>query len=71
MRVSCELLPNVREVLTGLNAGTALALANGDSTLTVTSNGAFAFPQTVADSSAYDLQIRPQRFGGTCTVAKG
>lgn len=71
VRVNCDFAPNVRGIVTGLNAGTALTLANGDSTLVVTSNGAFAFPATVADGTAYDVRVKTQPFGGTCTVAKG
>lgn len=71
VRVSCTFASNVRGVVTGLVAGTALTLADGDSTLVVTSNGAFAFPRAVADGTAYDVRVRTQPFGGTCTVTNG
>jgi hypothetical protein len=71
VRVSCAFAPNVRGVVTGLVAGTALTLANGDSTLVVTTNGAFAFPQAVADGTAYDVRVRTQPFSGTCAVTNG
>lgn len=56
--------------LSGLNSGT-LVLANGTQSLTLTGNGAFAFPILVATGSLYAVTISAQPTGLTCTVANG
>lgn len=56
--------------LSGLNSG-ILVLANGPQSLSLTSNGAFAFPNPVSTGSAYAVTVAIQPAGLTCTVANG
>jgi hypothetical protein len=71
VRVACEFTPGLRGIVTGLAPGTALTLANGSATLVVAESGAFAFAGTVADGTAYDVQVRTQPAGAFCRVSNG
>jgi len=73
--VTCGSGVTVGGTISGLSAGDTLALAdNGGSTLFVTSNGAFAFPTTLATGASYDVTIVSNPaipVNETCTVTKG
>lgn len=71
VRVRCEFTPSLRGVVTGLPDGTALRLVNGSVELVVAADGAFAFPGTLADGTAYAVRVRAQPAGATCTVTNG
>lgn len=56
--------------VSGLNAGEQVTLEdNGDNSLTVTANGAFAFESPVAQGGSYLITVATQPVGETCTVA--
>lgn len=69
--VSCAFAAVLRGSVSGLLAGTALTLSNGSDQLTVGANGPFAFTQTLADGTAYDLRVSVQPAVGTCVVPDG
>lgn len=53
--------------------GSGLVLKNGSTTLPLSGNGAFAFPGTLPDGTAYDVSVdtQPTNPAQTCTVANG
>ncbi len=61
----------VSGTVSGLNAGVSLALQNnGADTITVTSNGAFAFPTKIASLGAFRVTVLTQPVGQICTVSR-
>jgi len=69
--VSCAFSASLRGTVSGLQAGMAVRLANGSSRLAVVGDGPFAFAETLADGTAYDVQVQQQPFGATCVVQNG
>ena len=55
--------------LSGLNG--TVVLKNGTQEVTVTSNGTFAFPQTLLSGTAYDVQVKTPPAIQDCTVTRG
>ncbi|HEX3849123.1 MAG TPA: hypothetical protein VHV81_17210 [Steroidobacteraceae bacterium] len=49
-------------------AGSLVLQVDGGAPLTITANGAFAFPTPVADESAFAVKIRTQPANQTCTL---
>ncbi|MBC3860902.1 hypothetical protein H8K32_02225 [Undibacterium jejuense] len=65
-------LPNNNIVfgnLTGLPAGKQVVLTNAQDTLTLTVNGAFAFPTAVPIGGSYLVSLKSQSPGLNCTTA--
>ena len=61
----------VSGTLSGLNAGASLALQNNSAdTITVTSNGTFAFPTKIASLGAFSVSVLAQPIGQICTVTR-
>jgi hypothetical protein len=56
--------------LTGLS-GTIVLVNNGGDDLTLTENGSFTFATAVAQGAAYDVAVKTQPAGQTCSVASG
>lgn len=58
--------------LSGLGSERSVTLDNnGSDTLTVTTNGSFAFANTVAPNKAYAVSVTTQPVGQVCTVTSG
>jgi hypothetical protein len=60
--------------VTGLQQGSVVVLQNnGGDDVTVSANGPFAFPTSLADGAAYSISVRSQPVGPaqTCTVSNG
>jgi hypothetical protein len=80
VQVSCGAAYTIGGTITGLEANTtpsnglSLQLSGGSlvtSSLTPQNNGAFTFPATVGNGSAYSVAIDSQPPGQTCTLANG
>ena len=58
--------------LSGLGTGLTVVLQNNDTDdLTLTSNGAFTFDNTVSSPDDYDVTVLTQPVGQTCSVSNG
>ena len=58
--------------LSGLGSGLSVALLNnGSETLTLSSNGSFAFVDALEANAAYAVTVRTQPVGQTCSVSSG
>jgi uncharacterized repeat protein (TIGR03803 family) len=58
--------------LTGLSTGASVVLQdNGGDALTLTGNGPFTFATQIATGAAYDVTVKTQPAGQTCTVTNG
>lgn len=58
--------------LSGLGPGTTITLQNANgATVTLSSNGAFRFPQTLPDGGSYAVTVATPPTGQTCTVTGG
>lgn len=68
VRVACTDRAALTGTLAGLRAGTALTLANGTARLTLVADGPFAFAETLADGTAYEVTVQSQPLGALCTV---
>jgi len=69
--VYCSPLPyTVGGTVTGLTQA-GLVLANGGDLLNVSASGNFTMPQSVAYGSNYQVTVRTQPTGQTCTVQNG
>lgn len=55
----------------GLAAATSVVLANGTDTVTVSTNGGFAFPTGLAYTSPYNVTVQTDPTGRTCVVING
>lgn len=56
----------------GLSGGASITLQNNaNETLTVSTNGNFAFVHTISGGNSYNVTILTQPLGETCTVANG
>ena len=66
--VACTDRAALTGTLTGLRDGTALTLANGTARLTLVANGLFAFEETLADRTAYEVTVQSQPLGALCSV---
>jgi hypothetical protein len=71
VRVACANSASLTGTVSGLLAGTAVTLGNGDERLPLTTNGAFAFPGKVSAGTAYEVVVVTQPLGTTCAVANG
>jgi hypothetical protein len=71
VRVSCAFSASLRGTLTGLQPGVSLILGNGTATLAISTNGPWAFAETLADDTAYDVVITVPPLFGNCTVRNG
>ncbi|HET7795868.1 MAG TPA: DUF4369 domain-containing protein [Rhizobacter sp.] len=69
--VTCAVSTSLSGTVSGLNPGTSVTLINGTTTLAVATNGAFAFPGTLANGTAYAVTVSIPPAGQTCTVANG
>jgi hypothetical protein len=49
----------------------ALVLANAGSEVTLTANGTFGFPGTLANGASYNATVKEDALGQTCTVTSG
>ena len=56
--------------VSGLTSGT-LVLANGTDTVSITGNGSFQFPTSVAYGASYSVTVQTAPSGLTCTVSNG
>jgi trimeric autotransporter adhesin len=52
-------------------SGTVILQRAGGEALSISGNGAFAFPTPVAEGSIYAVNVKIQPAGGTCTVTQG
>jgi hypothetical protein len=57
--------------VTGLADGGSLTIAEGNTTLDITENGAFAFPGGYRDGESYDVSIQTYPDGQGCEVSNG
>ena len=71
VRVTCANTDSISGMVSGLAAGTAVTLRNGTALLTLTSNGAFAFPGIVAAGTDYGVLVDTQPLNANCTVVDG
>ena len=55
--------------VSGLPTGDFVTLVNGVDTLTVNTNGAFAFPTAVAAGGSYNVSLKAQSPGLNCTLS--
>lgn len=69
--VTCAATSSLAGTLSGLNPGTAVTLSDGTVLLPLATNGAFAFPGTLATNSTYNVVVATQPVGETCTVVNG
>ncbi len=69
--VACVSNSTIGGTVSGLTAGTAVTLSNGQVLLPVAINGAFAFPGTLDVGATYDVTVATQPVGLTCTVLNG
>ncbi|MBC7609413.1 MAG: hypothetical protein H7228_07520 [Polaromonas sp.] len=61
----------VSGTVSGLGSGLSLALQNnGTDTITVTSNGVFAFPTKIASLGAFSVSVLAQPVGQFCSVTR-
>ena len=64
--------PHHRRHVSGLDGGIGLVLQdNGGNNLTVSTNGAFTFSNSVASGAAYSVTLPTQPTGQSCTVTNG
>jgi len=71
VRVTCANTASITGTLSGLAPGTAVILRNGTALLTLATNGAFAFPDTVTAGTAYEVSVDTPPFNANCTVVDG
>jgi hypothetical protein len=71
VRVACADLPTLTGTLAGLRVGAALTLANGAARLTLAADGPWAFAETLADGTAYEVTVQTQPVGTLCVVDNG
>jgi hypothetical protein len=71
VRVTCANTDSISGMVSGLAAGTAVTLRNGTVLLTLTSNGAFAFPGIVEAGTDYDVLVDAHPLNANCTVVDG
>jgi hypothetical protein len=69
--VSCVATASVLGVVSGLAPGATVTLSDGAQVLSVTVNGAFAFPGLLAPGTAYAVTITTQPAGQACVIADG
>lgn len=70
--VNCVAGVPIAGTVTGLTSGLSLVLRNnGGESLTRTAVGAFTFPSSLLDGSAYSVTVVTQPTGQTCTVTNG
>jgi hypothetical protein len=69
--VTCVSNSTVGGTVSGLTAGTAVTLSNGQILLPVAVNGAFSFPGTLGLGASYTITVSTQPVGLTCTVLNG
>ena len=67
--VTCSMTSSLGGTVSGLAAGTSVTLRNGNVTLAVASNGAFAFPGILTAGTAYSVGVAVQPAGLTCSVS--
>ena len=69
--VICATTQSLAGSVSGLAAGTSVALSEGQVLLPVAANGAFSFPGTFPTGTSYSVTVATQPAGETCTVATG
>ncbi len=69
--VACVSNSTLQGTVSGLTAGTAVTLSNGQILLPVAINGPFAFPGTLDIGATYNVTVATQPAGLTCTVLNG
>ena len=69
--VTCGDAYAVGGTVVGLTAGSVRIQNNGSDDLTLSQNGAFAFPTLVSDGSSYDVSVAEQPGGQVCVVVGG
>ncbi len=57
--------------VSGLASGESVVLANGAATVTVSADGAFAFPEKLADGTPFDVRVALPPASQTCRVTAG
>ncbi|WP_237077623.1 hypothetical protein [Myxococcus xanthus] len=62
---------SVGGTMSGLRDGAQVVLRNGEESLSVTTNGSFAFSQKVARGAAYAVTVQSPPEGASCTVESG
>jgi hypothetical protein len=67
--VSCSVLYSIGGTVTGLNG--TVVLRNGSETLSVSSNGPFAFVNKAPSGQSYSVTVATNPTGQVCTVANG
>jgi hypothetical protein len=71
VRVTCTFSASVRGTVTGLQAGAALTLGNGEARVALTADGPWAFSEILVDGTAYEVVIVTQPLAGNCVVRGG
>ncbi|MBV8036545.1 hypothetical protein [Roseateles sp.] len=71
VQVACYGLGTLNGTVTGLAAGATVTLSDGVSSLSLGSNGGFAFMDSFPASAAYGVSVTTQPTGQTCTVTGG
>ena len=69
--VACTFVASLRGTVSGLAAGVSLTLRNGNESLAVVADGAFAFATVLTDGTRYDVQVFAQPAIGSCSVSNG
>lgn len=69
--INCSFVASLRGQVSGLAAGVSLMLANGNESLALTADGAFAFVTVLDDGTRYDVQVLTQPAIGSCSVTNG
>lgn len=69
--LACVSSSTLQGTVSGLVAGTAVTLSDGQVLLPVAVNGAFAFPGALDIGATYDVTVATQPAGLTCTVLNG
>jgi hypothetical protein len=71
VRVTCAFSANLRGRLIGLQPGVSLTLGNGIATVVLAADGPWAFAETLAEGTAYDVVITVPPLVGNCSVRNG
>lgn len=70
--VTCVATSSISGTVTGLASGLNLTLLNNGTTeLIVPKDGAWSFAGTVASGTTYNVTVKTQPIGQTCTVTRG
>ena len=68
VRVSCSFTSGLRGMVSGLQTGVAVVLANGNARQTLAANGPFAFAETLTEGTRYSVSVLTQPSNQTCSL---